>query len=58
LKETALYDTDTIVKREAVSSIGEMRSIKGKDILFESLTTKTRKYKSSNTGLLYFKEKE
>ena len=34
LKETALNDTDTTVRREAVSSIGRMRSKKGKKILF------------------------
>lgn len=56
LKETALNDTDTTVRREAVSSIGRMRSKKGKKILFEILKDKDPKIVSQSIrGLLVFK---
>lgn len=56
LKETALNDTDTTVRREAVSSIGRMRSKKGKKILFEILKDKDPKIVSQAIrGLLVFK---
>ena len=38
LKKTALNDIDTTVRREAVSSIGRMRTKKGQEILFEILS--------------------
>ncbi|MBK9479521.1 MAG: HEAT repeat domain-containing protein [Bacteroidetes bacterium] len=56
LKETALNDSDTTVRREAVSSIGRMRSKKGQDILFEILKDKDPKIISQAIrGLLVFK---
>ena len=59
LKETALNDTDTTVRREAVSSIGRMRNKKGKKILFEILKDKDPKIVSQAIrGLLVFKGEE
>ncbi len=56
LKETALNDMNTIVRREAVSSIGRMRSKEGQKILFEILKDKDPKIVSQAIrGLLVFK---
>jgi len=42
LKKIALTDTDTAVRREAVSSIGRIRSKDGKKILFQILNWKIK----------------
>ena len=56
LKETAINDTDTTVRREAVSSIGRMRSKEGQKILFEILQDKDPKIVcQAIRGLLVFK---
>lgn len=56
LKNIALTDTDTAVRREAVSSIGRMRSKDGKKILFQILKDKDPKIVSQAIrGLLVFK---
>ena len=56
LKESAIKDTDTTVRREAVSSIGRMRSKKGKKILFEILDDADPKVVcQAIRGLLVFK---
>lgn len=56
LKNTALNDSDTTVRREAVSSIGRMRSEKGKKFLIEILNDNDPKVVSQAIrGLLVFK---
>ena len=56
LREVALFDKDTTVRREAVSSIGRQRSKKGKEILFEILNDEDPKVLSQAIrGLLIFK---
>lgn len=56
LKETAFHDSDTHVKREAVSSIGRMRSSTGQEILTEVLKDKDPKIVcQAIRGLLVFK---
>jgi len=56
LKETALNDIDTTVRREAVSSIGRMRSKQGQTILFQILKDKDPKIVCQAVrGLLVFK---
>jgi DNA modification methylase len=56
LKEIALNDTDTTVRREAVSSIGRMRSKQGQNILFAILKDKDPKIVcQAIRGLLVFK---
>jgi len=56
LEESAIKDTDTTVRREAVSSIGRMRSKKGKKILFEILDDADPKVVcQAIRGLLVFK---
>lgn len=59
LREVALTDKDTTVRREAVSSIGRHRSEKGKEILFEILKDEDPKVLSQAIrGLLVFKGEE
>jgi len=56
LKTVATTDVDTIVRREAVSSIGRMRNPKAKNILIEILQDKDPKIVSQAIrGLLVFK---
>lgn len=56
LRQVALTDIDTTVRREAVSSIGRHRSQKGKEILFEILNDEDPKVLSQAIrGLLVFK---
>ncbi len=56
LKETALKDSDTSVRREAVSSIGRMRSINAKQTLFDILKDNDPKIVcQAIRGLLVFK---
>lgn len=56
LKEIAINDISTTVKREAVSSIGRMRNDKGKTILLEMLNNNDPKIVSQAIrGLLVFK---
>lgn len=56
LQASAIYDSDTTVRREAVSSIGRMRSKKGKKILFEILNdTDPKVVCQAIRGLLVFK---
>lgn len=56
LREIALSDKDTTVRREAVSSIGRYRSEKGREILFEFLNDEDPKVLSQAIrGLLVFK---
>ena len=56
LKKVSLTETDTTVRREAVSSIGRMRSIRGQKFLFEILNDKDPKVVSQAIrGLLVFK---
>ncbi len=59
LKQVALKDEDTTVRREAVSSIGRMRDPAGKEILFKILHDKDPKVLSQAIrGLLVFKGDE
>ncbi|MCX8105634.1 MAG: DNA methyltransferase [Ignavibacterium album] len=56
LKQTALHDNDTNVRREAVSSIGRMRLKKGQNILIEILQDEDPKIVcQAIRGLLVFK---
>lgn len=56
LKEVALLDTETTVRREAVSSIGRMRNPKAKNILIDILKDNDPKIVSQAIrGLLVFK---
>src|SRR5690606_2440093 len=56
LKQTALNDSDTNVRREAVSSIGRMRTKKGQTILTEILQDNDPKIVcQAIRGLLVFK---
>ncbi|MCC7429446.1 HEAT repeat domain-containing protein [bacterium] len=56
LKQTALNDSDTNVRREAVSSIGRMRTKKGQNILTEILQDNDPKIVcQAIRGLLVFK---
>jgi DNA modification methylase len=56
LKNVTLNEQDTIVRREAVSSIGRMRNPKAKKILFEILNDKDPKVVcQAIRGLLVFK---
>ncbi len=58
LKEIAIKDISTTVKREAVSSIGRMRNEKAKTILIEMLSNNDPKIVSQAIrGLLVFKGK-
>lgn len=59
LKKVALTDSDTNVRREAVSSIGRMRNPKAKNILIEILQdTDPKVVCQAIRGLLVFKEDE
>lgn len=59
LKKVALTDTDTNVRREAVSSIGRMRNPKAKSILIEILEdTDPKVVCQAIRGLLVFKGEE
>jgi len=59
LKKVALTDTDTNVRREAVSSIGRMRNPKAKNILIEILQdTDPKVVCQAIRGLLVFKGEE
>jgi DNA modification methylase len=56
LKQVALYDNETIVRRESVSSIGRIRSSKGQNILMEILQDNDPKIVcQAIRGLLVFK---
>ncbi len=56
LKQTALNDSDTNVRREAVSSIGRLRAKKGQEILIEILQDNDPKIVcQAIRGLLVFK---
>lgn len=59
LKNVAINDKDTVIRREAVSSIGRLRSQKGKEILFELLNdTDPKVLSQAIRGLLVFKGEE
>jgi DNA modification methylase len=59
LKKVALNDSDTNVRREAVSSIGRMRTKKGQSVLFEALHDNDPKIVcQAIRGLLVFKGDE
>jgi len=59
LKEVALHDVDTTVRREAVSSIGRLRALDGKKVLLEFLSDSDPKIVcQAIRGLLVFKGDE